>query len=138
MLRRACRARLVCRSTSSSVHFRCFASSKHSVTLEKDTLYVDEGVARGLGWEPGQPLDGVELTLHGWEKGYFVITRKGTDAGIIYQMCFSIWSQLRRRTTCDGNYRKFKEPYRSRRAGGLEGQITVCLSVSLSYLRFSF
>ncbi|KAG8765437.1 hypothetical protein FRC20_007107 [Serendipita sp. 405] len=49
--------------------------------LDKDTLYIDENIAQGLGWEPGRGLDGVQLPLHGWEKGYSVITRKGTDAG---------------------------------------------------------
>ena len=54
---------------------------KFTVTLDNEILYIDKELAQALGWKPNQDLDGVPLSLHGWEPGYFTITPKGSDSG---------------------------------------------------------
>jgi hypothetical protein len=65
-------------------------SSSHTVTLDNETLYLDEKLARALGWTPEAGVDGVKLSLHGWKSHYFVVTKAGTDSGetrMLY-LCF--------------------------------------------------
>jgi len=64
-------------------------SSHHTVTLDNEALYLDEKLARALGWTPEAGVDGVKLSLHGWKSHYFVITRAGTDSG-----GFSYWKSF--------------------------------------------
>jgi hypothetical protein len=69
---------------------RSLASSSHTVTFDNETLYLDEKLARALGWTPEAGVDGVKLSLHGWKSHYFVITKAGTDSGeaqMLY-LCF--------------------------------------------------
>lgn len=55
----------------------------HNCALDNETLYVPESVAKALRWKPGQDLKGLQLTLHGWEPGYFAISRTGSESGEI-------------------------------------------------------
>ncbi|KAJ7476932.1 hypothetical protein B0H11DRAFT_1809823, partial [Mycena galericulata] len=40
-------------------------------------------MAEALGWKPNQGLDGVQLTLHGWEPSYFAISPTGSDSELL-------------------------------------------------------
>lgn len=39
---------------------------EYTVTLDNETLYVSEELARALGWTPEVEHKGVRLSLHGW------------------------------------------------------------------------
>ena len=54
---------------------------QYTVTLDNETLYINEDVARALGWTPETGHAGVKLTLHGWEPRFFAITPTGSDSG---------------------------------------------------------
>lgn len=58
------------------------APTEHRVVLDNQTLYISQELAEGLGWKPSQSLDGVKLSLHGWDPTFFTITPTGTDFGI--------------------------------------------------------
>ncbi|KAF9556903.1 hypothetical protein CPC08DRAFT_693799 [Agrocybe pediades] len=61
--------------TGTAIHFKA--------TLDGGTLYVEEEVARALGWTEETSPDGVSLRLSGWGPHYFAITRKGTDSDLL-------------------------------------------------------
>ncbi|KAH8116015.1 hypothetical protein DFH11DRAFT_1583597 [Phellopilus nigrolimitatus] len=50
------------------------------VVLDNQTLYVGKPLAEALGWTPQAGVDGVKLSLHGWDPTFFTITRAGTDS----------------------------------------------------------
>ncbi|TDL30217.1 hypothetical protein BD410DRAFT_56312 [Rickenella mellea] len=57
------------------------STSKHTVVLDNQTLYIDESLAKALGWNPQHGSDvGVPLSLSGWGPSYFTITPKGSDS----------------------------------------------------------
>lgn len=62
------------------------APTEHRVVLDNQTLYISQELAEGLGWKPNQSLDGVKLSLHGWEPTFFTITPTGTDFGIQFHI----------------------------------------------------
>lgn len=52
---------------------------EYKVILDNQTLYIDQDLAKALGWKStGEPM---KLTLRGWEPTYFTITPTGTDSG---------------------------------------------------------
>ncbi|KAF8202470.1 hypothetical protein BJ912DRAFT_944903 [Pholiota molesta] len=61
--------------TSNATHFKA--------TLDGGTLYVEEDVAKALGWTEENSIDGVSLRLSGWGPHYFAITQKGTEADLL-------------------------------------------------------
>ncbi|KAH8117279.1 hypothetical protein DFH11DRAFT_996982 [Phellopilus nigrolimitatus] len=50
------------------------------VVLDNQTLYVGKPLAEALGWTPQAGINGVKLSLHGWDPTFFTITRAGTDS----------------------------------------------------------
>ncbi|KAF4622349.1 hypothetical protein D9613_009482 [Agrocybe pediades] len=62
---------------------RTSAAIQFKATLDGGTLYVEEDVARALGWTEETSPDGVSLRLSGWGPHYFAITQKGTDADLL-------------------------------------------------------
>jgi hypothetical protein len=57
------------------------APQEHKVLLDNGTLYLKKELAEALGWKPDHGIDGLRLSLHGWEPSYFAITQYGTDGG---------------------------------------------------------
>lgn len=60
--------------------------------VDGQTLYISKELATDLGWRRDQALEGVKLTLHGWEPGYFTITLTDSDAGKGGRRFFITWS----------------------------------------------
>ncbi|KAJ3544116.1 hypothetical protein NM688_g5776 [Phlebia brevispora] len=52
------------------------------VVLDNETLYVDEALAKALGWTP-EKTNGVPLTLSGWAPHYFAIAPTGSDSDFL-------------------------------------------------------
>jgi len=56
--------------------------SEHRVTLDNQTLYIDQSLAEALGWKPEQGSDaGIKLSLSGWGPTYFTIAPTGSESG---------------------------------------------------------
>lgn len=72
------------------------SAREYKVILDNNTLYVDQSLAEALGWKPGLPPSGVNLTLSGWEPHYFAIAQTGTDSG----MSYSLSHQVQRLVAC--------------------------------------
>lgn len=56
---------------------------KFEVVLDNGTLYIDKDLAIVLGWNTDSQVEGVPLSLHGWDPTFFTITRTGTDNGML-------------------------------------------------------
>ena len=74
------------------------------VTLDGETLYIEQDLAQALGWREGAPTEGIPLRLSGWSPHYFAITQKGTDAG--RASCFVFLLSC---TEANGEHRSFGE-----------------------------
>lgn len=98
-------------SLSSIIFRRNNVSSvrQFKVTLDNETLYVEQPLAEALGWNPAQPSQSVTLTLSGWTPRYFAIARSGSDAGFCssldsfrhYVLTTAITSELPARGTVE-------------------------------------
>ncbi|KAH6913305.1 hypothetical protein BKA70DRAFT_1397346 [Coprinopsis sp. MPI-PUGE-AT-0042] len=64
-------------------HQQASAPRQFKVTLDGETLYIEQPLAEALGWREGAPTEGIPLRLSGWSPHYFAITRKGTDADLL-------------------------------------------------------
>lgn len=51
--------------------------------LDGQTLYINEDVARALGWTPETGSAGVQLTLRGWSPTFFAVTKTGSEEGAL-------------------------------------------------------
>ena len=54
---------------------------EHKVLLDNGTMYIKKELSEALGWKPEHGVDGLRLSLHGWEPSYFTITQSGTMGG---------------------------------------------------------
>lgn len=72
-------------SLSSILFRRTNVSSvrQFKVTLDNETVYVEQPLAEALGWDPAQPSQSVTLSLSGWAPHFFAITRSGSDADLL-------------------------------------------------------
>ncbi|KAJ7091234.1 hypothetical protein C8R44DRAFT_416209 [Mycena epipterygia] len=70
------------RPRSPRIHLSTTAT-KHEVFLDNQTMYITREMAEALGWKPNQGLEGVQLTLHGWEPSFFTISPTGSDSELL-------------------------------------------------------
>ncbi|KAJ3833660.1 hypothetical protein F5878DRAFT_569495 [Lentinula raphanica] len=61
------------------------SARQFKVTLDGRTLYIDEALAKELGWSPSTSSEGIPLRLRGCEPQYYAITPEGTDEDLLAQ-----------------------------------------------------
>lgn len=60
------------------------SAREFKVVLDNQTLYFEKPLAEALGWTHQSGVEGVKLTLHGWDPKFFAITPSGADSGKAY------------------------------------------------------
>lgn len=84
-------------------------SVKHfRVTLDHNTLYIEQPLAEALGWKPDAATQGIPLNLTGWAPHYFVIAPSGSEAGALrIYLHITLYHYLQLiRPSCSGHHWK--------------------------------